>query len=397
MYRILLLISFTLSTILSSAQINFEKGYFINNEGKKIECYIKNKEWQKNPTEFEYKTSLTDQSSIATIEVVKEFSVYNYSKYLRYTVQIDASSNMPGEYSNIESPIWGTRTLFLKVLMEGKASLYLYDDLFNKKFFFKTDSSSIEQLIFKKYSEDGVRVKANRYYKQQLWNNLRNENYTIKQMEALSYEQKDIEEYFLKYNNSTNSSKYINHQKNKWRLKPLLGVGFSKCALYDLGTVSKQYSGTQKSNNLFGAQLEYILPVNKNKWSILLEYNYQSSEHEASNGTDNAKAIYKSSNYSIGGRYYTFINDKMSFFISGSYCFKTLKGSYLSFQNTTNKGLEFNNPFTFGVGISFLNFTVEYRLSDAKEIIYKGINWRFEKANQSLLLVSYNLLNIGKK
>lgn len=396
MYRFILFLTFSLSTLFSFAQINFEKGYFIDNNGNKIECFIKNKEWQKNPTEFEYKTSLTDQSSIATIEVVKEFSVYNYSKYLRYTVQIDSSSNMPSEYSKIESPIWGTRTLFLKVLLEGKASLYLYDDLFNKKFFFKTDSSSLEQLIFKKYSEDGVRVKANRFYKQQLWNNLRNENYTIKQMEALSYEQKDIEEYFLKYNNSTNSSKYINHQKNKWLLKPLLGVGFSKCALYDLGIVNKQYDGTQKSNYLFGVQLEYILPVNKNKWSIITEYSNQSSEHEANNGTDNATAIYKSSNLSIGGRYYTFINDNVSFFISGLYTFKFSKGSYLTLQNT-NTGMSFNNPFSFGVGINLYKFNIEYRLTDAKEILYKGTNWRFEKANQSFLILSYNLFDIGKK
>ena len=38
----------------SFGQIKYEKGYFINNENKKIECLIKNKDWKNNPSEFSY-------------------------------------------------------------------------------------------------------------------------------------------------------------------------------------------------------------------------------------------------------------------------------------------------------------------------------------------------------
>ncbi len=396
MYRIILFISFSLLTVLSFAQINFEKGYFIDNEGKKTECFIKNKEWQKSPTEFEYKTSINNESSRITIDDVKEFSVYNYSKYIRFTVQIDSSSNSPGEYSNIEAPIWNTKTLFLKVLIEGKASLFLYDDLFNKKFFFKTDSSLIEQLVFKKYSQDEVHVKANRYYKQQLWNKLRNENYSIKQIEAIQYEKKEIEEYFIKYNNLTNSIKYINKQKNKWYLNPILGLGFSKSSLFDYNTVIKEYKATQKSNYLYGFQVEYFLPVNKNKWSLLLEYTIQESKHETNNGVENLSATYKSTNLTFGGKYTSYITNNLSLFISGMYSFKGGNGSDL-IMNNYHSGYNANNPFSVGLGINFSKLSIEYRMSDAKENLFNRVTWNMEKANQSFIILSYKLFDLTKK
>ena len=37
------------------SQIKFENGYFINNSDEKIECLIKNKDWDDNPVKFNYK------------------------------------------------------------------------------------------------------------------------------------------------------------------------------------------------------------------------------------------------------------------------------------------------------------------------------------------------------
>ena len=50
---LLILLAFTLQ--LFSAQIKFEKGYLITNNGERKEILIKNKDWLNNPTEFTYK------------------------------------------------------------------------------------------------------------------------------------------------------------------------------------------------------------------------------------------------------------------------------------------------------------------------------------------------------
>ena len=39
----------------SFAQINFEPGYIINNQGVKTECFIRNVAWKNSPVTFDYK------------------------------------------------------------------------------------------------------------------------------------------------------------------------------------------------------------------------------------------------------------------------------------------------------------------------------------------------------
>lgn len=49
------------------SQINFEKGFFIKNSNEKIECLIKNNDWNKNPTDFEYKIFEKDEEKFENI------------------------------------------------------------------------------------------------------------------------------------------------------------------------------------------------------------------------------------------------------------------------------------------------------------------------------------------
>jgi hypothetical protein len=43
------------------SQIVFESGYFINDHNQKIECFIKDVDWQFNPYKFDYKLSETSE------------------------------------------------------------------------------------------------------------------------------------------------------------------------------------------------------------------------------------------------------------------------------------------------------------------------------------------------
>ena len=86
---------FSLLTILSFscfAQIQFEDGYFISNDGKKTDCLIKNIDWKNNPNEFLYKVSKDAAIKTATISDVAEFGIVNISKYQRFDVDVDQSS-----------------------------------------------------------------------------------------------------------------------------------------------------------------------------------------------------------------------------------------------------------------------------------------------------------------
>ncbi|MFC2127619.1 outer membrane beta-barrel protein [Bacteroidota bacterium] len=62
------------------AQTIFEKGYDIDNDSKKVDCFIINKDWLNNPTEFNYKLVENSPQNTTAIKSVKEFEISNKLK-----------------------------------------------------------------------------------------------------------------------------------------------------------------------------------------------------------------------------------------------------------------------------------------------------------------------------
>ena len=98
MKKYLLLFFGLILTSTCIAQITFDKGYYIDNSDNKVECLIKNMDWRNNPISIEYKLSESSESFKVDISSVKEYGIYNISKYIRRTVKIDKTS---GNYSNL--------------------------------------------------------------------------------------------------------------------------------------------------------------------------------------------------------------------------------------------------------------------------------------------------------
>ncbi|WP_461531957.1 hypothetical protein [Sinomicrobium sp.] len=71
------------------SQIGFEEGYFIDNNGEKNHCFIKNIDWRNNPFGFVYKKDREGEIHQADITAVREFGINGEYKYLRATVKID--------------------------------------------------------------------------------------------------------------------------------------------------------------------------------------------------------------------------------------------------------------------------------------------------------------------
>lgn len=106
---------FAFITVLSFncySQISFEKGYYINNANQKTDCLIRNIDWRNNPTEFEYILSGENEAKKANIKSVKEFGIYNISKYIRGTVNIDRSGESVNNLSKDKNPVFNQEELF---------------------------------------------------------------------------------------------------------------------------------------------------------------------------------------------------------------------------------------------------------------------------------------------
>jgi hypothetical protein len=92
-----LLLFLIISTILNIhcfGQIVYEKGYYIDNSNQKIECFIKNLDWNNNPTKFMYKLTENGEKNTLDIKLVKEFGIGDGLKYVRKKVQIDTENDI---------------------------------------------------------------------------------------------------------------------------------------------------------------------------------------------------------------------------------------------------------------------------------------------------------------
>ena len=105
-----------LFTINVYSQTSFSPAHYIDNDGKKIECQIKDLEWNSNPTSFKYK--INDDLQKISIYDVKSFHVNN-SSYIRYTVDVDISRSEIHMLSQSKALEFKKKTIFLKVLLEG--------------------------------------------------------------------------------------------------------------------------------------------------------------------------------------------------------------------------------------------------------------------------------------
>lgn len=145
MKRTLLLLVFLFFTIVGISQINYEKGYYVNNENEKIDCLIKNEDWKNVPKYFLCKQNKESEVERIKADNIKVLVIDGGAKYEVFNVKIDRSIERAKDYTNDKYPEFKKERLLLKVLVEGKANLYQYVDGAVVKYFFSTDSVKTQQ------------------------------------------------------------------------------------------------------------------------------------------------------------------------------------------------------------------------------------------------------------
>ena len=383
MRKQLIILLSALISIQAYSQIIFEDGYFIDESDQNIECLIKNVDWKNNPKGFEYKLSSDGATQYADIQTVKEFGITGSSKYVRATVDIDRSSSSIQNMNSSRSPDFTSEQLFLKILIEGKASLYNYNDRNLIRYFYKMeDSDNINQLIYKKYKVNN-QVNENNLYKQQLINDLACFDISKKEVENINYKQKELKLFFIKYNECT-SADYIDFEKNKNKkdlfslsLRP--GLNYSHLKFQELAGNKRNWDLRKELSFRFGVETEFIFPFNKDKWSIILEptYQYYKSTHPYEYGTNYMwKINYKSIEIPVGIRHYFFLNNDSKIFINSSIIIDLPLNSTMEQSNNDSlvRSLEIRSRtnFALGAGLKYKNrYSIEMRYQTGREIL----NW----------------------
>lgn len=359
-------------------------------------------DWANNPTQFEFKTNETDDAVKITLKSAKEFGIDNVSKFIRKTVNMDRSGENMNNLSRENNPIFEKEELFLKVLVEGKASLFQYVEGNLRRYFYSKDDSDIEQLIFKRYRISRSEIGSNNRFQQQLWTDLKCEDFKISRIEKLGYKKAPLVQYFIDYN-SCNNYDYINYEENRG------GNSFHLTVRPQLTTSSLTIQNSAESsintdfgNKIgfgFGLEAEYVLPFNKNKWSVFVEPTYQSFKSEntrnvssVSGGVLVANIDYNFIEVPVGARHYFFLNDKSKIFINASYVInialtKTVEFNRKDGSNLSSLEIKPANNFAFGLGYKFNNkYSAEFRYQTTREIFDNYIYWNSEYKTMSVIL-----------
>ncbi|MDN3674603.1 outer membrane beta-barrel protein [Flavobacterium branchiarum] len=383
------------------SQITFEKGYYIDNSGQKIDCLIKNVDWRSNPTTFEYKLSEESESRIATINTVKEFAIENGSKYISSIVKIDKSSTKLDEMSSEKNPVFVEEQLFLKVLIEGKANLFVYNNSASQKFFYKVDNGNLEQLVYKKYLISTDKIAQNEYYKQQLWKDLQCSTIEITNTINLQYKEKDLIKLFIQYNECSNSS-YTNYVKKikkdlfNLSIRPRL----NSTTMSNINPISfpKEIDFENKLSLRIGLEAEFILPFNRNKWAVTIEPTYQNYKSEGSIDVSQiygnklfGKVEYSSIQVPLSVRHYFFLNNRSKLFANISYVYNfnlnksfeytRADGAIVSSQKDKSK-----SNLGFGAGYKFMDkYSLEVRYEASKELLSEYSIWQVKYSSLSVI------------
>jgi len=91
--------------VYSFSQIEYNLGYYIDNYGKRNECLIENFDWKNNPKGISFKMEQSDFPKETNILSIKEFEIYNFSKYIRAYTKIDRSSQDINKLSSDKNPV----------------------------------------------------------------------------------------------------------------------------------------------------------------------------------------------------------------------------------------------------------------------------------------------------
>ncbi|MBS3993665.1 MAG: tRNA modification GTPase [Bacteroidetes bacterium] len=401
MKKKLLYFAFAIFSINLRGQISFEKGYFVDNDGNKTECFIKDLDSKNNPNSFEYKVLENDEKKSANINSVSEFAIYNTSKYIRKKVKIDRSSNKIQDLDNNKNPTFNEEQLFLKVLLEGNANLYLYEDGNLVRFFYNLDDSDIEQLIYKKYKSTATMVGENNRFKQQLWNDLKCPTFKMSEVENLDYKTTSLVTFFVQYNKCKNSN-FINYNEKQRQgtfnltLRPRLNN--SSLAIQNMVSSSNNTDFENKLGFSFGVEAEFILPFNKNKWAVIIEPTYQSFKglkttevYDVSGGKLISEVKYNSIEIPIGLRHYLFLNNNSKIFINASFIIDSSSKSSIEFRrvdNSTLFSLDVKTQPNLGFGIGYKlhdKYSLEMRYQTSREILDEYSYWFSEYKTVSII------------
>ncbi|WP_294820387.1 hypothetical protein [uncultured Flavobacterium sp.] len=368
------------------AQITYQPGYFIDNNGRKTECLVRNVAWKDSPVDFEYKTSESAEPQTGIIKDVAEFGVEGY-KFRRFTLPIDNSPNIVDKMSTSAVPEWSTRTVFLKVLVEGAATLYQYEYDNLMKYFFGAAGITEEQLMYREYKDNGV-IKKNYKFRQQLYNLMRDKMPDMRDFENLRYQKNELAGLFMKYNGGDGKVEDHTTKQNRssvnFKFTP--GISLAKITTEDKMGNGAGFEFDSKPAFRIGAEVEYIMPFNNNKWALFTDPNIQFYKNDGVEGPYEWETEYTFIELPFGVRHYMFLNANSKLFLDVAFAVTLNTGDPYVKHNGVKHNIAKSSNFAAGLGFAHKRYSAEIRYGFERGLLELYDSWGAGYTSVGLIL-----------
>jgi hypothetical protein len=341
-----------------AAQIKFEPGYYISNDGTKTVGLIENRDWRYNPSEIKFKTNESSEAITVGMDGIQEFGIDQFSKYIKATVDVDMSGDKVSTYSNKRKPEFVSKTTLLKVLVDGNFTLLLYEESDLQRFFLKDGANAIQPLVFKKYVEEavkeGAQIKTNYEYLQVL-GRIACDGVSEDDLFQIDYEMKDLSQFIVEANRcaGNEATNLSTNNANKSAFRVVAGVYSTS---FSGSIAGGSFDFGSKIVPSFGVQYEVAMPYGGGRWSLLLEptiFSYSASADRTSSGfmgttTQKSELKYTSLDIAAGARFNYYLADDKKVFLNLLAVYYLSPGSSIDFE--TSQDVELGKGLNIGIG-----------------------------------------------
>ncbi|MFT6841753.1 MAG: hypothetical protein ACJASR_000515, partial [Psychroserpens sp.] len=320
--------------------------------------------------------------------------------FRRATVKVEANTTTANKLDYTSDLNLIEKQVFLKLLVSGKSNLYAYKDANSKSYYYELEKNEIEILEYKEYITENNQITENQNYKSQLWTNLKCSSIELSNIRDLDYKKSDMISFFIDYNTCMNDLTYTlkkEKRENTLHLSVRPGLNFSQANFDSAGNnfaLIRDFEFDKETSFRLGIELEYILPFNNGKWSLIFEPTYQYYKTDKTFNSTPSSAIernvtatvdYSSIEVPLGFRHYSYLNTNSRLFFNFSVFFDLSFKSEIEYIDSFYES-DTGSNLSFGIGYSYKNkYSIEGRLHTKREILNEYATDSSEYANISVI------------
>ncbi len=373
---VLVLLSSLLS--IATAQVDFEPGYFIDTEANRVDCLVRNLDWRNTPSTFKYKLPGTDGVLERGLDETVEFGVDGQRRFIRREIQFDSSSTDLQALTEEMEPRLKAMVVFLDVLVEGDATLYLYKDV-REHFYLAVKDGSMNYLVNRAYSPRDNEIRYNRSYLGYLRTNLTCPDGSTIVDRKLRYLTRELTGVVTEYNDCVGSSRatYNSQKVRKLQFGVHLGV-FSPALVQGFGFGDAlPVAFNDRLGYRVGLLAEVPSVFNADRVSIILEPTlmlFSGDGALSASGADfEVNVAYTTLELPIGGRYHLYFDNGNKVYAEGLFIYDLDFNGTLSTSRSLFK-FDIRSNGSYGVGVGYkhgAHLSVGARYVGGRNILFK--------------------------